>query len=54
MALIEIKGVSKIYRSGEHEFPAGVLVLKWLTVALASEYEMAITLGPLTYLKAPE
>ncbi len=31
-------------------FPLGVLVLKWLTVALASEYEMAITLGPLTYL----
>ena len=31
-------------------FPFGVLVLKWLTVALASEYEMAITLGPLTYL----
>ena len=71
MALIGLKNVSKIYKSGEHVlraldnvdmdiekgkfgvilgFPLGVLVLKWLTVALASEYEMAITLGPLTYL----
>lgn len=27
-----------------------VLVLKWLTAALASEYEMAVCLGPMTYL----
>lgn len=31
-------------------FPLGVLVLKWLTAALASEYEMAVCLGPMTYL----
>ncbi len=31
-------------------FPLGVLVLKWLIVALASEYEMSLYLGPMTYL----
>ena len=31
-------------------FPLGVLVLKGLIVALASEYEMSLVLGPLTYL----
>ena len=31
-------------------FPLGVLVLKALIVALASEYEMSLFLGPLTYL----
>lgn len=30
--------------------PAGVGVLKWLIAALASEYEMKLALGPLTYL----
>ena len=29
--------------------PAGVGVLKWLIVALASEYELKLMLGPLTY-----
>ena len=29
--------------------PAGVGVLKYLLTALASEYEMKLTLGPLTY-----
>ena len=29
--------------------PLGALVLKWLIVALASEYEMSLVLGPLTY-----
>jgi len=31
-------------------FPLGVIVLKWLITALASEYEMSLLLGPLTYL----
>ncbi len=30
--------------------PAGVGVLQWLLVALASEYELKLVLGPLTYL----
>ena len=29
--------------------PAGLLTLKWLLVALASEYELKLMLGPLTY-----
>ncbi len=30
--------------------PAGLITLKWLVVALASEYELKLMLGPLTYL----
>jgi putative ABC transport system permease protein len=30
--------------------PAGVLTLRWMVSALASEYEMKLTLGPATYL----
>lgn len=32
-----------------HNFPAGVLVLRWLITALAGEYEMKLILGALTY-----
>lgn len=32
-----------------HNFPAGVLVLRWLITALAGEYEMKLMLGALTY-----
>ena len=44
------KASAKFTRAASTSFPLGVLVLKWLTAALASEYEMAIILGPLTYL----
>lgn len=32
-----------------YNFPAGVLVLRWLITALAGEYEMKLMLGALTY-----
>ena len=32
-----------------HNFPTGVLVLRWLITALAGEYEMKLMLGALTY-----